>query len=676
MKSFWLVTAILLLSLRPLAAQILHMDFVSAEVGWLVADGYLVQTDDGGLTWTPLSVDLDGEIIAIDFVTESVGWIVTRPSGLYMHSAILRTDDGGQSWQEQVTFSDTYWISGLQGIDESTAYAVGILGNTPYCSGRVVSTHDAGATWDEIFYSEQRDTRSAWWSDADHGVVIADCDEKGYALTTDDGGATWMEKVLPAFGELASIQFVTRSSAFLQFDSRRDMSLEPGLYVTHDELGTWSQIADSVTSFHAVDSLTVFATRAGELVRTGDGGRTWHLGLSPQEELDWVQFLDPWLGWTAGGARTVFTTEDGGGSWSDRSIGPTAWPDSLPVSVFYDYAQAEPACFWLERDYVFTIWDGSGGCPTSRDQARCEVDEEGRVRAYNHDCLRGTDEGTYGPWVSDGCSVAEEFGYRTQCCVLNFGCPGGVPQLISQSFVDHFLPSSDSLAGDLLIGPSGDIVDLSALGCLKSVGGDVSITSNQALLDLDGLSSLTEIGGNLIVGTLDGGYFGPPPNLALQNVDGLSGVMTIGGDLYVQNNPELARCSRGLAYVVFGEGVAGAIHMSDNALVGDCNGDGQDLFTVGVDVLESLPTEYRLYGNYPNPFNPTTTISYSLPQPAEATLTVFDLLGRQIRVLASGTQPAGTHEVTFDAAGLPSGVYFYRLEAGDYVETKRMVVVK
>ena len=98
----------------------------------------------------------------------------------------------------------------------------------------------------------------------------------------------------------------------------------------------------------------------------------------------------------------------------------------------------------------------------------------------------------------------------------------------------------------------------------------------------------------------------------------------------------------------------------------------------GTPVTEAPPTPsgYELFQNYPNPFNPTTSISYDLPEPAEATLSVFDLLGRQIRVLASGTQPAGSHEVSFDATGLPSGVYIYRLEGGGFVETRRMVVVR
>jgi hypothetical protein len=89
-----------------------------------------------------------------------------------------------------------------------------------------------------------------------------------------------------------------------------------------------------------------------------------------------------------------------------------------------------------------------------------------------------------------------------------------------------------------------------------------------------------------------------------------------------------------------------------------------------------LPSRKILSSVYPNPFNVETTISYDLPRAAEVVVTVHDILGRQVREVASGGQQAGRYEVTFDATGLPSGVYFYRLEAGDFVETKRMVVAK
>ena len=95
-----------------------------------------------------------------------------------------------------------------------------------------------------------------------------------------------------------------------------------------------------------------------------------------------------------------------------------------------------------------------------------------------------------------------------------------------------------------------------------------------------------------------------------------------------------------------------------------------------VEVTVQTPSSFYLLRNYPNPFNPSTTIAYTLPQTAEVSLAVFDLLGRQVRVLASGPQQAGSYEVPFDGAGLPSGVYVYRLQAIGTVETRPMVLLK
>lgn len=91
---------------------------------------------------------------------------------------------------------------------------------------------------------------------------------------------------------------------------------------------------------------------------------------------------------------------------------------------------------------------------------------------------------------------------------------------------------------------------------------------------------------------------------------------------------------------------------------------------------DGLPTEFSLADNYPNPFNPTTTIQYSLPSAEHVSLIVFDMLGREVRVLVDAVQATGTHTIAFDAAGLPSGPYLYRLQAGHFVATKQMVLIK
>lgn len=88
------------------------------------------------------------------------------------------------------------------------------------------------------------------------------------------------------------------------------------------------------------------------------------------------------------------------------------------------------------------------------------------------------------------------------------------------------------------------------------------------------------------------------------------------------------------------------------------------------------PKEFALYQNFPNPFNPTTTISFNLDRQSHVTLTVYNMLGQKVATVLSGVQSAGYHQVEFDASNLPSGMYFYKLEAGTNVAMKKMVLVK
>lgn len=90
-----------------------------------------------------------------------------------------------------------------------------------------------------------------------------------------------------------------------------------------------------------------------------------------------------------------------------------------------------------------------------------------------------------------------------------------------------------------------------------------------------------------------------------------------------------------------------------------------------------VPAEFALKQNYPNPFNPSTTINFALPQTSRVTLTVFDMLGRKVATLLNGDQlPAANHAVKFDASALASGMYIYRIQAGSFVSTRKMMLIK
>lgn len=89
-----------------------------------------------------------------------------------------------------------------------------------------------------------------------------------------------------------------------------------------------------------------------------------------------------------------------------------------------------------------------------------------------------------------------------------------------------------------------------------------------------------------------------------------------------------------------------------------------------------IPDEFALMQNYPNPFNPSTTIRYSIPEASFATIKIYDMLGNEVATLVNEEQPAGNYEVDFNAAGLSSGIYFYKLQVAGFVETKKMILMK
>ena len=94
------------------------------------------------------------------------------------------------------------------------------------------------------------------------------------------------------------------------------------------------------------------------------------------------------------------------------------------------------------------------------------------------------------------------------------------------------------------------------------------------------------------------------------------------------------------------------------------------------DVAASAPVSFSLAQNYPNPFNPSTTIGYGLPARSHVVLSIYNALGQEVALLMNGDQEAGYHEQVFDARALPSGVYWYRMTAGSFVETRRLVLVR
>jgi len=124
------------------------------------------------------------------------------------------------------------------------------------------------------------------------------------------------------------------------------------------------------------------------------------------------------------------------------------------------------------------------------------------------------------------------------------------------------------------------------------------------------------------------------------------------------------------------------ITLNDQYIYASTNSHGvfrrsiNDILTSVNEDQNKLPNSFSLSQNYPNPFNPTTTINYSVPTASHVIIKVYDLLGRQVATLVNDNNPAGNYSVKFDGSKLVSGVYFYRMEAGSFSQTKKLILMK
>ena len=170
---------------------------------------------------------------------------------------------------------------------------------------------------------------------------------------------------------------------------------------------------------------------------------------------------------------------------------------------------------------------------------------------------------------------------------------------------------------------------------------------------------------------------------ALQDIDAPGGYVYACGSCGVIATTSMIAAT--WKYTPYVAGITGSLNAVDffDKFHGFAVGDsGTILYTanggvVGIDERGGrTAATFQLKQNYPNPFNPSTVISYELPFNSPVTLKVYDVLGREIKTLVSYRQNAGSHSVTFNAGNLPSGIYFYRLQAETYSETKKLILLK
>ena len=116
--------------------------------------------------------------------------------------------------------------------------------------------------------------------------------------------------------------------------------------------------------------------------------------------------------------------------------------------------------------------------------------------------------------------------------------------------------------------------------------------------------------------------------------------------------------------------------VADGIYIDNIKLTGYNAVPTGIISGNEIPAKFSLSQNYPNPFNPNTQINYTIALDGQVTLRVFDILGKEVATLVNEKQNPGTYSLNFDGSNLSSGLYYYRLESGDYSDTRKMLLIK
>jgi photosystem II stability/assembly factor-like uncharacterized protein len=611
------------------------VQFVNSQIGWAVVAenlGDVIKTTDGGESWFTQDIAVQGFFHSLDFIDAQTGWVVGEQSS---DGVVFRTSDGGATWSKYA--QPNIYLGSVCFVDGVTGWVTGT-------SSMVMKTQDGGVSWANQSWMTRNRLWATYFLDANTGWTGG---AGGQLLKTTDAGANWQLIPGPNTNIINAIYFA---------DSKNGWACQTRgkILRTTDSGESWAQVNTSTNrDFYGmcfIDGKTGWAVGGGNAIeglvfKTNDGGVSWALQSNPvSEALMDVFFVDADTGWAVGMSGIILKTTNGGATWAAQNSGGTSWL----VDVYFQNAQSG-----------FAVGDGA--------------------------ILRTTDGGeNWRSTFADG--VVEEVLFVDQLHGWAVGTAAGVAKGIGGNDPGiHLLTSGRSKiwqtadggdnwteqtlsTGGWLLGAY--FTDLNS-GFAVGSGGTIYRYSNDlALPDAPNELTAQAISETEITLTWcdnssneDGFY--------IYRSDGVSGayqfLTTISSNITSYTDASLTN-QKSYWYRVCAFNSVGRSSLSLDAT--------STAGVVAVEAEPELPTVFALNQNYPNPFNPTTTIEFSLPHSCEVSLKIYNLRGEEVATLVSEAMPAGNHKRVWSANELSSGVYFYRLQAGTFVQTRKFLLVK
>ena len=635
--------------------------FTDSVRGWgmSIVNHSIEHTTDGGLTWTIQYTMPGGWLQDINFVDSHNGWAVGA-------GAILHTSDGGDTWDMQDSLSGTQ-LSGVSFVSAQESWVAGtkmlhtINGGTTWTTiaqdcpvNGKIQFFQGGRGWalqspeyyDSCFVLRTTDNGLSWTPQMYNGDTIRTLvafdfanDSTGWAVGsggdifhTSNGGASWSRQTSGTSGRLIGVKATNHLNAWVAGDGGLILRTTDGGAHWFPQAGNPSTAAINLRAVQFADTLHGWAAGShGMVLRTTNGGGDWTpMSTGVSFELKHIAVLDPQTVWVAGESDSVPHTTDGGASWNTFVADNThPWNYGTPL-----IAHAGSDHLWILADSVYRSTDG-GTSWTGHEW------ESSTSLPYPTGFLF-SDENT--GWI---CTQGDQGGGS----ILRTGDGGvtwsevylGDPALFGLTFIN-----ADT---GWVITEYGTIQHTTDSGSTWAELSDPPAFGGGCLQFTDALTGWITVNESY--------YQGDPANF-LHTTDG--GVTWQG-----INGP----CGNGMFGMHFSDANHGWAVGRNGAIVAF----HRPLASSPREAVTVISASYTL-SSYPNPFNPTTVLSFDVPQSSRVTLSVYDITGRLVQTLADRMYPQGSYRVTFDGASLPSGMYFVRMQAKDFSKTQKLVLLK
>ncbi len=614
------------------------LHFIDSLRGWCVGANHLFSTTDGGYSWENHNLSAGFEAWSVIFTDANHGWIAGP-------GAVLRTTNGGISWDSTAIANEQF--TSVYFVNNSTGWVASL-------QGYIYGTTDGGVSWNQLYANWMHSYQAIFFLDSLRGWAGGSKWQFGLSLvSTTDGGLTWTDHPSLPYGiGVSSIQFTDSLHGWMAAEGYE-------IYSTNDGGETWnasSQAFDRLLSVHVTeDGMNIWAAGGqGVMIASTDGGNNWasrtsHLAHFLQD----VEFVNEQVGWAVG--DTILKTTNGGASWIQQAMPAAAFLRSI-------FAR-DSLTAWCAGERVFQTTDGGQN------------------------------------WIEQNAPVNQTW-WSVFFADENHGWLGGRFGALRKT--TNGGATWDSLS-------SGTFADIGSVFFLDSLNGWIVGNSAKVWKTNDGGNTWASVGVPVFIPYMLWDVYFVSPQYGW--IAGESTLLrtTNGGQSWENTTPPDPSIYRKVKFADeqygWAAANAGVVYSTDGGVTWELQesplvfatsvefvdrnngwlvGGGSILHTSNGGVTGIYESEtslapiatFQLKQNYPNPFNPSTQIEFYLPEAERVYLQVYDILGRVVADLIDRRLAPGWHIITFDAGGRGSGLYFYRLKAGEFVETRKMVLLR